>query len=274
MATYAIGDIQGCYDSLRHLLDEIRFEPDRDTLWLTGDLVNRGPKSLKTLRFVRKLDDAVITVLGNHDLHLLALATGAVDYSARFASLRKVLDAPDLAELVEWLRRRPFAHYWKKHDTLLVHAGVHPKWSTGKTLKLAREVETALRGSGHRKLLSKMYGNTPRQWSEGLTGYARLRFIINTLTRMRMLTTKMRLNFAHTGSPWRARKDLRPWYAFAGAARGDTRVIFGHWSALGLMVLPRVVSLDTGCVWGRQLTAMRVDKRIPRILQVAGQERT
>lgn len=272
MATYAIGDIQGCYDPLRHLLDELGFDADHDMLWLTGDLVNRGPKSLQVLRFIRSLGDSAITVLGNHDLHLLALATGAIDYNARFETLEKVLNAPDLDDLVEWLRRRPLAHYSSQLDTLLVHAGTLPLWSVKKTLARAAEVETALQGPKYVTLLSKMYSNRPRKWSGNLGGYARLRFIINTFTRMRMLSTKVGLNFSHTGSPWRGRRDLRPWFDFHDAAVGRTRVIFGHWSALGLMVLPDLISLDTGCVWGRQLTAVRLDKRVPRIQQVRGQE--
>ncbi|MDH3747111.1 MAG: symmetrical bis(5'-nucleosyl)-tetraphosphatase [Gammaproteobacteria bacterium] len=272
MATYAIGDIQGCYDPLRHLLDEIGFDPAQDTLWLTGDLVNRGPKSLRTLRFVKSLGDSAITVLGNHDLHLLALATGAIDYSARFETLKKVLDAPDVDDLVGWLRQRPLAHYSKKLDTLLVHAGTLPLWSVKKTLRRAAEVEEALQGSKCTTLLSKMYSNRPRKWSGKLSGYARLRFIINTFTRMRMLTNKVGLNFSHTGSPWRGRRDLKPWFEFHNSAIGRTRIVFGHWSALGLIVLPELVSLDTGCVWGRQLTAVRMETRVPRILQVRGQE--
>ena len=271
MATYAIGDLQGCYDPLRRLLDEIQFDAANDTLWLTGDLVNRGPKSLKTLRFVRKLGEAAVCVLGNHDLHLLALATKAVDFNTRFESLENILRARDRDELIDWLRHRPFAHYSKDMDTLLVHAGTHPKWSVKKTLAHAAEVEEALRGKKYREVLAKMYGNTPKKWSGKLKGYRRQRFIINTFTRMRMLTGSMGLNFAHTGSPWRARKDLKPWFEFAGAASGDTRVVFGHWSSLGLIVLPQLISLDTGCVWGRQLTAVRLDTRIPRIFQVAGQ---
>ncbi|NNC78186.1 MAG: symmetrical bis(5'-nucleosyl)-tetraphosphatase [Woeseiaceae bacterium] len=274
MAIYAIGDVQGCYDPFRRLLDELAFDPAADTLWLCGDLVNRGPKSLKTLRFVKSLGNSAITVLGNHDLHLLAVASGAIEYGPRFSSLQKVLAAPDLDELTQWLRQQPLAHYSGELDTLMVHAGTHPTWSVKKTLARAAEVETALRGPKYRTLLTKMYGNTPRKWSGKLTGQARLRFIINTLTRMRMLTNKLALNFSHAGSPWQARKDLKPWYEFAGPAWGETRIVFGHWSALGLIVLPRLVSLDTGCVWGRQLSAVRLDKRIPRIVQVPGQENT
>lgn len=271
MAVYAIGDLQGCYDPFRALLDEINFRPSQDTLWLTGDLVNRGPRSLKTLRYVKSLGDSVVTVLGNHDLHLLALAEGNMRFGQRFASLQKVLDAPDRDELVTWLRHRPLAHYDKQLDTLLVHAGTHPLWSVKKTLARAEEVESALRRNNYAKLLNKMYGNTPAQWSGDLKGYRRLRFIINCLTRVRMLSANMRLNFSHSGSPFRARKNLIPWYAFDDPAWAGTRIIFGHWSALGLVVLPDLISLDTGCVWGRQLTAVRLDKRVKRIYQVRGQ---
>ena len=271
MAVYAIGDLQGCYDPFCRLLDAIDFDEGRDTLWLTGDLVNRGPKSLKTLRFVNSLGDAAITVLGNHDLHLLALAAGAIRSSSRFASLGKILVAPDCDELVDWLRRRPLAHYDRSLDTLLVHAGTHPEWSTKKTLARAAEVEAELRGGDYKTLLSKMYGNTPVSWSGKLSGPKRRRFIFNCLTRMRMLTSKARMNFSHSGPPFEARRNLFAWYDFENRATVDTRVVFGHWSALGLIVLPNLISLDTGCVWGRQLTAVRLDKRVPRIIQVAGQ---
>lgn len=272
MAVYAIGDLQGCYDPLQRLLDAIAFDPANDTLWLTGDLVNRGPKSLKTLRFVKALGDAAIAVLGNHDLHLLALAAGKIRGSRRLSSLRKVLDAPDSGELIDWLRHRPLAHYEPLFNSMLVHAGVHPRWNAKKTLELAGNVETALQGNQYATFLGKMYGNTPTRWSEDLTGYKRLRFIVNCLTRMRMMTITMRMNFSHSGPPHQARKNLVPWYESDKPAWSDTRIIFGHWSALGLIVLPGLISLDTGCIWGRQLTAARLDKRITRIVQVAGQQ--
>ena len=271
MALYAIGDLQGCYDPFRRLLDEIDFDAGRDKLWLCGDLVNRGPKSLKTLRFVRSLGSAATTVLGNHDLHLLALSTDAVQFSRRFETLEKILAAPDRDELLDWLRHRPLAHYNKKLDTLLVHAGTLPSWSVKKTLSLASEVETVLRSPDFSTLMNKMYGNAPRKWSGSLKGYRRYRFIINTLTRMRMLSTSEGLNFAHTGSPWQARGGLRPWFQFADRAAEDSRIVFGHWSQLGLVVLPNLISLDTGCVWGRQLTAVRIDTNTPRVFQVPGQ---
>ena len=273
MAIYAIGDLQGCYDPFRRLLDTIDFNPRKDTLWLTGDLVNRGPKSLKTLRFVRDLGDCVTTVLGNHDLHLLALQTGAVQNGSRFRSLRKVLRAPDADELCDWLRQRPLAHYDEGLNTLLVHAGTYPAWTTRKTLARAAEVEKALQSDDYVSVLAKMYGNTPGKWSGGLSGYKRLRFIINCLTRIRMITADGRLDLNFSGSPFRARRSLRPWYDAEPRAWQGTRIVFGHWSALGLVVLPDLVSLDTGAVWGRQLTAVRLDKRVPRVVQVEGQPR-
>ena len=272
MAVYAIGDLQGCYDPFRHLLDEMDFNPDKDTVWLTGDLVNRGPKSLKTLRFVKGLGDAVITVLGNHDLHLLALEAGMVRYGKRFNTLQKVLNASDSGELCHWLRHRPLAHYDKKLDTLLVHAGTYPTWGVKKTLARAAEVETALRGDDYRNVLGKMYGNTPDTWSGSLTGYKRLRFIINCLTRMRVITRAGHLELSFSGPPFRARKGLTPWFDLENPELRDTRIVFGHWSALGLIVMPDIISLDTGCVWGRQLTAVRIDKRLPRVMQVHGQD--
>jgi len=273
MAVYAIGDLQGCYDPFRHLLDEIDFDPDKDTLWLTGDLVNRGPKSLKTLRFVRSLGDSVVNVLGNHDLHLLALSAGMVRNGNRFSALQKVLSAPDRDELCDWLRHRPMAHYDRKLDTLLVHAGTYPTWTVKKTLARAAEVEEALQGDDYATLLGKMYGNKPDIWSGKLTGYKRLRFIISCLTRMRFLTRQRHLALNFSGSPFAARKNLTPWFLYPDAAWGDTRIVFGHWAALGLTVLPNLISLDTGCLWGRQLTAVRLDKKRPRVIQVPGQPR-
>ncbi len=270
MAVYAIGDIQGCYDPFRHLLDELAFDPAKDTLWLAGDLVNRGPKSLKTLRFVKSLGSSVITVLGNHDLHLLALAAGQVRGKQRFESLSKILSAPDRDELIDWLRHQPLAHYDEALDTLLVHAGTHQDWDVKQTLERAAEVEACLQ-SNDETLLGKMYGNEPAAWSDQLDGYKRLRFIINCLTRMRMLTNQGRLNFSHSGSPVPVRKKYVPWFEYENRATADTRIAFGHWSALGLMVMPKLLSLDTGCVWGRQLTAVRIDKKKPRVIQVKGQ---
>ena len=271
MAIYAIGDIQGCYDPFRRLLDAIAFDPDEDTVWLAGDLVNRGPKSLKTLRFVKQLGNSAVTVLGNHDLHFLALHAGSVRYGKRFSSLDRLLAASDVDELCHWLRHQPLAHYDESLDTLLVHAGTHPDWSVRKTLRRAAEVEAALQADNFAKLLGKMYGDTPITWTGNLTGYNRLRFIVNCLTRMRMISTDNRLRLAFSGSPWRARKGTLPWFDAKTRATSDNRIVFGHWSQLGLIVLPNLVSLDTGCVWGRQLTAVRLDKSPAQVVQVRGQ---
>ncbi len=272
MAVYGIGDLQGCYDPFCRLLDEIHFDPSADTLWLTGDIVNRGPKSLKTLRFVKELGDSAIMVLGNHDLHLLALEAGVVRFGRRFGSLEKLLSAADAEELCDWLRHQPLAHYDEDLDSLLVHAGTHPDWSVKKTLARAAEVEDALRGDDYPAVLGKMYGNTPNRWSGTLSGYKRLRFIINCLTRMRMMTANGRLDLKFSGSPWRARRNEIPWFKVDSPARQDTRIVFGHWSQLGLIVLPNLISLDSGCLWGRQLTAVRLDKSVPTVVQVDGQE--
>ena len=272
MAVYAIGDLQGCYDPFRRLLDEIEFDPENDKLWLVGDLVNRGPKSLKTLRYVMSLGESVQTVLGNHDLHLLALWAGAAQNRKRFSSLGKILSAPDVDELCHWLRLQPLAYFDEELNTLMVHAGTHPDWSVENTLDRAAEVEEELRYGDYLGLLNNMYSNSPASWSSKLKGYKRLRFIINCFTRMRMITSANKLNFTHAGSPWRARSNIMPWYQAETRKTVDTRVVFGHWSQLGLIVLPNLICLDTGCVWGRQLTAARLDKRRPRIIQVEGQE--
>lgn len=267
MAVYAIGDLQGCYDPFRRLLDKIGFDPASDKLWLTGDIVNRGPKSRKSLRFVRSLGDAAITVLGNHDLHLIALAYDIGVKSDRFDSMWKILAADDCDELIDWLRHRPLVHYDAGLNTLLVHAGLPPQWSCQKALKRAAEVEAVLRGPDFEDFLEVMHGNKPDRWSGTLQGHDRLRFIVNCLTRMRMLTTEGRLDFSHNGPPDAARRGLVPWFSIADARWHGTRVVFGHWSALGLVVDDDIISIDTGCVWGRQLTAVRLDTP-PKIRQV------
>ncbi len=267
MAVYAIGDLQGCYDPFRHLLDKLRFDPDEDRLWLTGDLVNRGPKSLKTVRFVRSLGGSAKVVLGNHDLHLLAVAHGIGDFTDRFGSLARILDADDCDELIDWLRSRPLAHYSKKLNTLLVHAGLPPQWNIKKTLVYAAEVESELRSKAYVNFLAKIYGNSPDRWSDDLSGSKRLRFIVNCLTRIRMVDKKGRLDFEHKGSPADARKGLTAWFEAKEVAWKGTRIVFGHWSALGLIINPDLICVDTGCVWGRQLTAVQLGKR-PKVTQV------
>jgi bis(5'-nucleosyl)-tetraphosphatase (symmetrical) len=267
MAVYAIGDIQGCYDPFRRLLDKLAFDPHEDRLWLTGDLVNRGPKSLKTLRFVRELGDSAVTVLGNHDLHLLAVATGIGDPDEREGTLKKLLRAEDCDELMDWLRRRPLAHFDESVNTLMVHAGVHPRWTIRKTLARAAEVEAVLQGDDYREFLPKLYGNSPSRWSGRLTGNKRLRFIVNCLTRIRMIDADGRLDYSHKGPPEKAAKGLIPWFEAPDARWLGTRILFGHWSALGLILKPGLIGIDTGCVWNKELTAVRLNKR-PKIVQV------
>lgn len=259
MSIHAIGDIQGCYDALRRLLDKLQFDPDVDRIWLTGDLVNRGPKSLKTLRFVRGLGEAAVTVLGNHDLHLLAVANGIGNMTDRDGSLARVLDADDCEDLVDWLRQRPLLHHDASLNSLMVHAGLHPRWTVEKALARAAEVEAVLRGNDYLALLPKLYGDKPARWSGKLSGKKRLRFIVNCLTRIRMVDGEGRLDFSHKGPPDKARQGLVPWYEVEGARWLGTRIVFGHWSALGLVVRPEILSIDTGCVWKRHLTAVRLD---------------
>ncbi len=271
MAIYAIGDLQGCYDPFRRLLDKIRFDPTNDRLWLTGDLVNRGPKSLKTLRYVKSLGNAAISVLGNHDLHLLALGHDVRYSDTHFDSLRKVLAAKDAEELLDWLRRRPLAHYDERIETMMVHAGLPPQWSVKKALRRAAEVESLLQSNRYQWVLKHMYGSRPTRWDGSLKGAGRIRFIINALTRMRMIYRDGRVNLTHKGPPDKARKNLIPWFEAEAPRWAGTRIVFGHWSALGLIVSDDLISLDTGCVWGRQLTAVKLTKKA-KISEVRCQE--
>jgi bis(5'-nucleosyl)-tetraphosphatase (symmetrical) len=252
---YAIGDVQGCDQELRTLLVRLKFSADRDRLWFVGDLVNRGPGSLATLRLVRDLGDNAVVVLGNHDLHLLAVAYGA-HRRRRSDTLDAVLAAPDREALLEWLAMRPLAHL-EGHD-LMVHAGVVPQWSAERTLALAAEVSSALRREP-RALFEHMYGDEPQRWDERLSGVERLRFIINVLTRLRLCTADGRVDISIKGPPPPPPSALRPWFEHQQRASRDVRVIFGHWSALGLVLRPGVLGLDSGCVWGGELTAADLD---------------
>jgi bis(5'-nucleosyl)-tetraphosphatase (symmetrical) len=252
---YAVGDIQGCDEELQALLERLKFSADRDQLWFVGDLVNRGPHSLAALRRVRSLGDNAVVVLGNHNLHLLAVAHGA-RRPRQSDTLDEVLAAPDREALLEWLITRPLAH--AEGADLMVHAGVVPQWTVALTLALAREVGEALRRDP-RALFDHMYGNEPDRWHERLSGMARLRFAINVLTRLRVCTADGRVDLAIKGEPPPPPSPLRPWFAHAERASREARVICGHWSVLGLVREPGVIGLDTGCVWGGALSAVDLD---------------
>jgi bis(5'-nucleosyl)-tetraphosphatase (symmetrical) len=258
---YAIGDLQGCVEELRALLARLKFSADRDRLWFVGDLVNRGPESLATLRLVHALGDNAVVVLGNHDLHLLAVAYGA-QRRRRSDTLDAVLAAPDRDRLLEWLVLQPLAHL--ERSDLMVHAGVVPQWTAAKTLTLAAEVGTALRRDP-RALFDDMYGDEPERWDERLSGTARLRFIINVLTRLRLCTADGRIDTSIKGPPPPPPSPLRPWFEHPRRATRDVRVIFGHWSALGLIDRPGVLGLDSGCVWGGALTGADLDSDRPPV---------
>lgn len=258
MATYAIGDVQGCYDEMRRLLDTAGFEPARDRLWLVGDLVNRGPQSLEVLRFVKALGDHAVTVLGNHDLHLLVVAAG-VRKPHPEDTLDPVLGAPDRDELLDWLRRQRLMHTGSGYA--MVHAGLLPQWTVERAMALAGEAESVLRGDGYGEFLNRMYGNTPTAWDDRLQGYDRLRVIVNAMTRLRLCTADGIMEFSHKTGLQGAPAGYLPWFDVPDRASLDTPVLFGHWAALGLTLRPDVLGLDSGCVWGRRLTAVRLEDR-------------
>jgi bis(5'-nucleosyl)-tetraphosphatase (symmetrical) len=262
MSIYAIGDIQGCFDELLRLLDAIAFDKNTDQLWFAGDLVNRGPQSLETLRFVKSLGNSAVTVLGNHDMHLLAAS--CMDRVAnKKDGLTQILEAPDRQELIDWLRHRPLFHH--NDDFCLVHAGLPPQWDFKKTQKMALIAEQALRRPDYQLFLKQMYGNKPNLWSPQLKGMSRLRFIINCFTRMRYCDAEGRLDFANSGPLGSQPKNLLPWFEVPNRKNADMRVIFGHWSTLGYYEGPNCYAIDTGCLWGGQLTALKLDNPIQRI---------
>lgn len=260
MARYAVGDVQGCAAELRALLARLRFRSDRDRLWFVGDLVNRGPDSVGVLRFVRALGDNAIVVLGNHDLHLLALAFGATARPKRSDTLADVLGAPDRDALIEWLLTRPLAHRDPGRPELLIHAGLLPQWSASEALALAAEVAEVLR-SRPRELLDSMYGNEPDRWREGLRGPARWRCVINALTRLRYCSVQGVMDLSRKQAPTDDGGVFMPWFRVPGRASAGTPIVFGHWSTLGFLEESDVVALDTGCVWGGELTAWSLDER-------------
>ena len=260
MATYAVGDLQGCLQALQCLLKQVAFDPQRDRLWLVGDLVNRGPQSLETLRFLYSIRESLVCVLGNHDLHLLAAGRN-IERLKKADTLREIIEAPDSAELLEWLRQQKLLHYDEQRNVALVHAGIPPQWSLRKALKCAAEVETALRDDNLLPpYLDGMYGNEPNKWSKNLSGIERLRVITNYLTRMRFCTAEGKLDLKSKEGVGTAPKGYKPWYAHKDRRSRHVKIIFGHWAALeGRVDEPGVIALDTGCVWGGAMTLYNVD---------------
>jgi bis(5'-nucleosyl)-tetraphosphatase (symmetrical) len=255
MATYAIGDVQGCFDELKALLAKLGYRKSRDRLWFVGDLVNRGPKSLEVLRFVRDLGERAVAVLGNHDLHLLAQAVGAEPLKEK-DTFQDVLEARDAGELLRWLRKRPMMHV--EGDYALVHAGLVPNWSVERALALGGEVEAALAAPDYADFFRRMYGSSPSAWREDLAGWDRLRVIVNAMTRMRFCTPEGRMELRTKGA--KAPPGYRAWFETRPRAEKAT-IVFGHWSQLGLKLRARQVGLDSGCVWGGRLTALRLEDR-------------
>ena len=271
MARYVVGDVQGCWDSLEALVAQMPIHPRRDQLWLVGDLINRGPKSLKTLRRLQHAGRNVVCVLGNHDLHLLALAAG-VRRAQPLDTLHEVLRAPDRNDLIDWLRRRPLAH--ADGNVLMVHAGLLPHWTLRKTLALAAAVSTRLKSAHWREFLHEMVNGGRPHWADGLAGQKRMRAALSVFTRLRYFTAGGIPEFKTKVAPEQA-AGLTPWFEMPNRKTEKQTVIFGHWSTLGLMVRPNLIGLDAGCVWGRQLAGIRLEDRrlyLQSSLEGAGEE--
>lgn len=266
MATYAIGDLQGCFDPLKRLLDYIGFAPDRDRLWFVGDLVNRGPQSLEILRFVKGLGDSAVTVLGNHDLHLVMQAAG-FGKDSKEDTLDAILAAPDRDELIDWLRSLPLFHV--ENEWAMVHAGLLPSWDVAKAQALSDEVSAALTVPNYRDFLANMWGSEPDTWNDDLAGWDRLRVVVNAMTRMRFVTPEGRMEFRAPGAkgpPERGPAGCVPWFDAPNRRSADHAILCGHWSALGFRQTDKLLALDTGCLWGGSLTAVRLEDR--RVFQM------
>jgi bis(5'-nucleosyl)-tetraphosphatase (symmetrical) len=260
MPTYAIGDLQGCYDEFEQLLGLIAFDPRRDLLWLTGDLVNRGPRSLEALRKVKSLGSSAITVLGNHDLHLLAAALTPGESLKPQDTLGPIFTAPDRDELLDWLRRQPLLHHDPSLGYTMIHAGLPPQWDLQTAQGCAHELEETLRDDDRCvQLFAHMYGDQPNRWSDDLRGFERLRFITNCLTRLRFCRDDGTLELKFKGKIEQAPKHVVPWFRAPKRRSRDLRIVCGHWSALGFYDGDGVLSIDTGCVWGSRLCAVRLD---------------
>ncbi len=258
MATYAIGDIQACYDELMRLLEVLHFDEACDRLWFTGDLVNRGSQSLEVLRFVKSLGDKAVMVLGNHDLHLLGVAAGASHLRPK-DTFMDVLEAYDRNSLLSWLRQRPLLHHDPRLGYTLIHAGLPPQWDLVTAQACAKEAEQMLRGEDTTRFFQQMYGDQPRLWRADLAGVERLRFIVNSFTRLRYCDAEGNLALQYKGTPGTQPAEFMPWFQVPGRNSADLKILFGHWSTLDRYQGDGVYSLDSGCVWGRSLTALRLD---------------
>lgn len=269
MATYAIGDVQGCFPELQRLLDKLRFDPATDKLWFCGDLVNRGGQSLETLRLIHDLRECSVITLGNHDLSLLAIAQRKPDAQARVnPELREVLFADDAPVLFEWLRSQKLLHHDEQLGWTMVHAGLAPAWTLRQALRCAQDVERELSSPQHPRLLKNLFGNRPALWTSRLQGLERSRAAINTFTRMRYCDVSGRIDFDAKGMPGTQKPGLYPWFEVPGMRRRETRIVCGHWSALGRYMGMGVHAIDTGCVWGGQLTALQLDGEEPHYVTV------
>ena len=263
MSVYAIGDVQGCYAELMALLEKIRFDESKDVLWFVGDLVNRGPQSLEVVRFVKSLGERAVTVLGNHDLHLLAVDAGFK--KDKSDSMMEILDAPDNRELIDWLRCRPLLHHDAELDCIMVHAGLSPDWDLATAQQCAQELQDVLCSDNYHDFLQEMYGNEPRRWSEDLFGWDRLRYICNSFTRIRYCTPKGKLVLDQKGPPDKQHKYV-PWFDVSKRKNSSLNIIFGHWSTLGRHHQEGVYAIDSGCVWGGKLTALELGTHPPKYI--------
>lgn len=272
MAVYAIGDVQGCYPELQRLLEKLRFDPAADRLWFCGDLVNRGGESLTTLRLIHSLGTAVTITLGNHDLSLLAIAQRRPEAQSKVnPELREVLFAEDAPQLITWLRQQKLLHHDEALGWTMVHAGLAPSWTLRQAQKIAQEVERELSGPQHGRILKNLFGNRPAGWINRLQGVERWRAAINTMTRMRYCDVNGRIDFEGKGIPGTQKPGMYPWYEVPGVRRRESRIVCGHWSALGRFAGLGIYAIDTGCVWGGQLTALRLDAEEPRYITVQAQ---
>lgn len=270
MAVYAIGDVQGCYDRLLALVEKLEFDPQKDTIWFVGDMLNRGGQSLETLRYIKSLGDSAVAVLGNHDLHVLAQEIKPLNQRQRNPDLARILDAEDARELLDWLRHRALLHHDRKLNFVAVHAGIAPQWNLEQAKARARQVESELRGPNWKEIIARMYGNEPRAFSRKLKGIRRTRSIINIFTRMRFCDTRGSINFDAKGVPGTQPPGYYPWFEVPGSKPRDFRMVTGHWSALGRFHGMGLWGVDTGCIWGGKLTALRLDVEEPEFISVPG----